>query len=55
MMLADGNFRVAHVSTHVPLRQACDLVRKARIGKVIELAHRTRGTGDSLPAWPLPA
>ncbi len=41
MMLADGNFRVAHVSTHVPLRQACDLVRKARIGKVIELAHRT--------------
>jgi 4-hydroxythreonine-4-phosphate dehydrogenase len=41
MMLADGNFRVAHVSTHVALRQACDLVRKARIGKVIELAHRT--------------
>ncbi len=41
MMLADGNFRVAHVSTHVPLRQACDLVRKDRIGKVIELAHRT--------------
>jgi 4-phospho-D-threonate 3-dehydrogenase / 4-phospho-D-erythronate 3-dehydrogenase len=40
MMLADGNFRVAHVSTHVALRQACDLVRKARIGKVIELAHR---------------
>jgi 4-hydroxythreonine-4-phosphate dehydrogenase len=41
MMLADGNFRVAHVSTHVALRQACDLVRKPRIGKVIELAHRT--------------
>ena len=41
MMLADGNFRVAHVSTHVALRQACDLVRKARIGKVIELAYRT--------------
>jgi 4-hydroxythreonine-4-phosphate dehydrogenase len=41
MMLADGNFRVAHVSTHVALREACDLVRKARIVKVIELAHRT--------------
>jgi 4-phospho-D-threonate 3-dehydrogenase / 4-phospho-D-erythronate 3-dehydrogenase len=41
MMLADGNFRVAHVSTHAALRQACDLVRKARVGKVIELAHRT--------------
>ena len=41
MMLADGNFRVAHVSTHVALRKACDLVRKARIGKVIALAYRT--------------
>ncbi|MGA7562468.1 MAG: 4-hydroxythreonine-4-phosphate dehydrogenase PdxA [Desulfobaccales bacterium] len=41
MMLADGDFRVAHVSTHVALRKACDLVKKARIGKVIELACRT--------------
>ena len=41
MMLADGDFRVAHVSTHVALRKACDLVKKARIGKVIELACLT--------------
>ncbi len=39
MMLVEGKFRVAHVSTHVALRQACDLVRKARIGNVIELAQ----------------
>ena len=28
MMLADKNLRVIHVSTHVSLRQACDLVKK---------------------------
>jgi 4-hydroxythreonine-4-phosphate dehydrogenase len=39
MMLVHGGFRVAHVSTHVSLRQACDLVRKERVLKVIELAH----------------
>ncbi|MDR2386708.1 MAG: 4-hydroxythreonine-4-phosphate dehydrogenase PdxA [Deltaproteobacteria bacterium] len=37
MMLADGNFRVSHVSTHLSLRQACDRVKKERIGQVIEL------------------
>jgi 4-hydroxythreonine-4-phosphate dehydrogenase len=37
-MLVDGGFRVVHVSTHVSLRQACDLVRKERVLKVIELA-----------------
>jgi 4-hydroxy-L-threonine phosphate dehydrogenase PdxA len=26
MMLVDDNFRIAHVSTHVPIRKACDLV-----------------------------
>lgn len=41
MMLADGNFRVAHVSTHVPLREACDRVKKARVARVIELSHQT--------------
>lgn len=41
MMLADGNFRVAHVSTHVPLRVACDRVTKERVFKVIELADKT--------------
>jgi 4-hydroxythreonine-4-phosphate dehydrogenase len=39
LMLAEGAFRVAHVSTHVSLRRACDLVRKERVLKVIELAH----------------
>jgi 4-phospho-D-threonate 3-dehydrogenase / 4-phospho-D-erythronate 3-dehydrogenase len=41
MMLAEGNFRVAHVSTHVSLREACDRVKKERVRKVIDLAHRT--------------
>lgn len=41
MMLADGNFRVAHVSTHVPLRVACDRVTKDRVLKVIELSCDT--------------
>lgn len=40
MMLADGEFRVAHVSTHVSLRKACDLVTTERIGKVIGLSHQ---------------
>ena len=37
MMLTHGSFRVTHVSTHVSLRQACDLVKKERIVKVIHL------------------
>ena len=39
MMLADGNFRVSHVSTHVSLREACDRVTRERVGKVISLSH----------------
>lgn len=38
MMLADGNLRVVHVSTHVSLREACERVTKARVRAVIELA-----------------
>ncbi len=38
MMLADGNFRVVHVSTHVSLREACDRVKTPRVLRVIELA-----------------
>jgi 4-hydroxythreonine-4-phosphate dehydrogenase len=38
MMLAEGSFRVAHVSTHVSLREACDRVKKERVLKVIRLA-----------------
>ena len=35
MLLADGDFRVAHVSTHVSLRQAIEKVRKQRVYDVI--------------------
>ena len=38
MMLADGDLRVAHVSTHVSLRTACDRVKKDRVYHVIRLA-----------------
>lgn len=41
MMLAEGNLRVVHVSTHVSLRQACDNVQKERVYAVIKLAHDT--------------
>ena len=39
MMLSHGNFRVTHISTHVSLRQACDLVKKERVARVIDLTH----------------
>ncbi|MDE7419448.1 MAG: 4-hydroxythreonine-4-phosphate dehydrogenase PdxA [Muribaculaceae bacterium] len=39
MMLADENIRVIHVSTHVPLRKACDLVKKDRVIEVAELIY----------------
>ncbi len=39
MLLASGNFRVIHVSTHVSMRQACDLVKKERVLKVIKLLN----------------
>jgi len=41
MMLAEGDFRVTHVSTHVSLREACDRVTTPRVLKVIELTHET--------------
>lgn len=40
MMLADGDLRVVHVSTHVSLREACDCVTKERVLKVIRIADR---------------
>jgi 4-hydroxythreonine-4-phosphate dehydrogenase len=50
MMLADGNFRVTHVSTHVSLREACDRARKARILRVIQLTDKTlRELGIAAP------
>ncbi len=39
MMLAHDALRVVHVSTHVSLRQACDLVKKARVLDVIRIAQ----------------
>jgi 4-hydroxythreonine-4-phosphate dehydrogenase len=39
MLLVHENLRVIHVSTHVSLRQACDLVRKERILEVIQLLN----------------
>lgn len=39
MMLVHGNLRVVHVSTHVSLRQACDLVKKDRVLDCIRIAN----------------
>ena len=39
MLLVNGNLRVIHVSTHVSLRQACDLVKRERILDVIRLLN----------------
>jgi 4-phospho-D-threonate 3-dehydrogenase / 4-phospho-D-erythronate 3-dehydrogenase len=41
MMLVHEHFRVIHVSTHVPLRVACDRVQKDRVLRVIRLGHQT--------------
>lgn len=49
MMLVDGRLRVAHVSTHVPLRQACDLVTRQRVLEVICLLD------EALQALGIPA
>ncbi len=40
MLLASGSLRVIHVTTHVSLRQACDLVRTPRVLETIRLAQR---------------
>ncbi|MCB0474131.1 MAG: 4-hydroxythreonine-4-phosphate dehydrogenase PdxA [Flavobacteriaceae bacterium] len=37
MLLVEEDLRVIHVSTHVSLREACDLVKKDRILETIEL------------------
>ena len=39
MLLVEDKLKVIHVSTHVSLRQACDLVKKDRILEVIDLLH----------------
>lgn len=40
MLLADDKIKVIHVSTHVSLRQACDLVKKDRILDVISIMDK---------------
>jgi 4-phospho-D-threonate 3-dehydrogenase / 4-phospho-D-erythronate 3-dehydrogenase len=39
MMLIEGDLRIVHVSTHVSLRDACDLVTAERVAAVIRLLH----------------
>ncbi|HEY4324834.1 MAG TPA: 4-hydroxythreonine-4-phosphate dehydrogenase PdxA [Mucilaginibacter sp.] len=39
MLLVEDKLKVIHVSTHVSLRKACDLVKKERILEVIELLY----------------
>lgn len=39
MLLADGDFRIIHVTTHVSLRKACDLIKKDRVLHVIRLLN----------------
>jgi len=39
MMLAHEELRVAHVSTHVSLREACERVKMARVLEVIHMAN----------------
>ena len=41
MMLWSPKLNVIHVSTHVSLKQACDLVKRDRVLRVIHLAHDT--------------
>ncbi len=38
MLLVEGDMRVVHVSTHVSLKRACELVTKERVLEVIQLA-----------------
>ena len=39
MMLIEEPLRVTHVSTHVPLREACDLVTADSVGSTVDVTH----------------
>jgi 4-phospho-D-threonate 3-dehydrogenase / 4-phospho-D-erythronate 3-dehydrogenase len=39
MLLASGNLRVIHVTTHVPMRQAVDLIKSERVYETIRRAE----------------
>ncbi len=50
MLLIYGDLRVAHVSTHIPLRAVCDHITTHRVFKVIQLADEAcRKFGVSEP------
>ncbi len=50
MLLADDRIKVIHVSTHVSLRKACDLVKKERVLETIQLLDQgLRMIGISAP------
>ncbi len=49
MMLAADDLAVTHVSTHVALRQAIELVRRDRVRDVIELTHLALARGGRRP------
>ncbi|MFS4084861.1 4-hydroxythreonine-4-phosphate dehydrogenase PdxA [Aerococcus urinaeequi] len=50
MMLWSENLAVVHVSTHVALREACDLVKKERVVECIDLANNAmKSIGISEP------
>lgn len=40
MMLIHGDFRIVHVTTHVSLKNACDLIKKDRVLRTIRLGYR---------------
>ncbi|MFW6103235.1 MAG: 4-hydroxythreonine-4-phosphate dehydrogenase PdxA, partial [Chloroflexota bacterium] len=55
MMLAADNLRIAHVSTHVSLRESCDLVTRERILRVMELGvEAVRNMGIEKPRVVVP-
>jgi 4-phospho-D-threonate 3-dehydrogenase / 4-phospho-D-erythronate 3-dehydrogenase len=55
MMLTADNLRIAHVSTHVSLRDACDLVNKERILRVMQLGiDATKSMGVENPRVVVP-
>jgi 4-hydroxythreonine-4-phosphate dehydrogenase len=39
MLLAHGDFRVSHVTTHASMRNCCDRIKKERVFTVIRLTH----------------
>lgn len=50
MMLVEGPLKVTHVTTHVPLRKVCDMIKKERVYKVIKLTcEALRSTGIQAP------